>query len=333
MAEDPRAKYGLSCPTGGSFYICGLSDTQFVGCCDHDPCTSDRNGICEDDALHPASFSSTNYIDIPPQSCVEPYDEQNWWTCQNAIPPFLGCCKSNPCNAGCPDDDLIPSRLSDNQTNAEPFLATSSSSATQSPVPAAEETPTALIVGVSVGGLVVLFAGIAAFLWRKRQREKKQAAATYTEDNAAQGQPPVTPSGGDPAMMMGQQYSPYKDSYPSTVHSSPFPYQSSIGMPSPPMSTASTCWSPRDARFAHHSRHTSQLSELSGEDYVHELPPEGSSLQPVPELDGGARPSGDRRRFESPSPGVAYNTPGGSNDNDPNRLYHELDGGNRQHIR
>ena len=210
MAEDPRAKYGLSCPTGGSFYICGLSDTQFVGCCDHDPCTSDRNGICEDDALHPASFSSTNYIDIPPQSCVEPYDEQNWWTCQNAIPPFLGCCKSNPCNAGCPDDDLIPSRLSDNQTNAEPFLATSSSSATQSPVPAAEETPTALIVGVSVGGLVVLFAGIAAFLWRKRQREKKQAAATYTEDNAAQGQPPVTPSGGDPAMMMGQQYSPYK---------------------------------------------------------------------------------------------------------------------------
>lgn len=219
MAEDPRAKYGLSCPSGGSFYICGATDLRFVGCCDHDPCTAEANGQCEGDALHPASFSSTNYVDIPAQSCAEPYDEQKWWTCQNAKPPFLGCCRSNPCNAGCPDADLLPSRLSDNATNAEPFLV---SATTESPLesssgaaePAATGSPTGLIVGVTMGGIVILLAGIGAFLWRKRQKEKQQAVSAE-DGNQNQPQTPVggvgVGGGGEPVMMGQQaQYSPYK---------------------------------------------------------------------------------------------------------------------------
>ncbi|KAK7750541.1 hypothetical protein SLS62_007517 [Diatrype stigma] len=356
MAEDPRARYGLSCPSGGSFYICGAADLRFVGCCDHDPCTGSANGECADGALHPASFSSTNYVDIPPQSCDAPYDGQNWWTCQNAKPPFLGCCRTNPCNEGCPDADLLPSRLSDNATNAEPFLETTAATTTSgAPDPAAATTttgsPTGLIVGVTMGGIVVLLAGIGAFLWRKRQKEKQQAAST---EEGVQNQPqtPGGGGGGDAPVIMGQQaqYSPYK------VHSSPFPYQSSMGggMTSPPpSSTASTCWSPRDARFSHHDRHTSQLSELSGDDYVHELPSEGSGLQTVPELDGGIRPGGggagvgghqtqpiQSEGLLSPSgggggglegvahiPRIAY-IPSGSDIN-LGRQYHELDGRNR----
>ena len=214
MAEDPRARYGLSCPTGGSFYICAEAETRFIGCCEEDPCSDENRGSCPDDALHPASFSASNYIDIPGQDCVEPYNTSTWWTCQGATPPFMGCCSENPCNEGCRRADLLPARLSDNEENAAPFLDSSpppSSTASTLPDADTEDTgsQTGLIVGVTMGGIVVLIAGIALFLWRRRRREKAQIA--YNEDGV-QSHPPQhqLPPGGDQPMSIRDQYSPYK---------------------------------------------------------------------------------------------------------------------------
>lgn len=214
MSEDPRAKYGLSCPRGGSFYICDTAKTRFIGCCDVDPCSHGNDGTCQDDWLHQASFSATNYIDIPGQDCVEPYNTSTWWTCQSATPPFMGCCKENPCNEGCSRADLLPARLSDVEDNAAPFLESSSTpsptnSADPAPAPAKPKSPTGAIVGGTVGGVVPLLAALGVFLWMKKRKQKARMA--YNEDGV-QSHPSQaqSPNGGGQAMMAGSQYSPYK---------------------------------------------------------------------------------------------------------------------------
>ncbi|RYO90680.1 hypothetical protein DL762_002563 [Monosporascus cannonballus] len=330
MAEDPRAKYGLSCPSGGSFYICGASDTRFIGCCEEDPCNDDREGSCPESSLRPASFSSTNYLDIPAQSCVEPYNNNAWWTCQQAKPPFMGCCLSNPCNEGCSDDDLLPARLSDNKSEAAPFITSasttsSSSITTQSPDSNVSETTaleqksqTELIVGVTMAGLVVLFAIFAAYIWRKRRREKEQESPG--EDSVQRQLQP--PGGGDQPVMMRGWWDPYKDfvdSFPSTADSSPFPDHASTIMMSTPTSV-STSWSPMSSRD-NYSRHTTQLSELSGEDWLRELPG-GTGLQPVAEHDSASGPFGNVRQTGSGIGEVRHASRPEYNDV---RRYHELE--------
>ncbi|KAI0833179.1 hypothetical protein F5Y06DRAFT_280530 [Hypoxylon sp. FL0890] len=131
VGRSPVEEYGLSCPAGGSFYICISSQVRFLGCCETDPCS--QGGECPVDALRPAS-----YVSYPGrhQSCVAPYDESEWYTCDFATPKFMGCCKRDPCNEGCPDANLIPARLDDDDGIAAPFLSqptsTSSSSSTSS---------------------------------------------------------------------------------------------------------------------------------------------------------------------------------------------------------
>ncbi|RYP03882.1 hypothetical protein DL765_010374 [Monosporascus sp. GIB2] len=327
MAEDPRAKYGLSCPSGGSFYICSSSSTRFIGCCDEDPCNDDREGSCPESSLHPASFSSTNYLDIPAQSCAEPYDNNTWWTCQQARPPFMGCCLSNPCNKGCSDDDLLPARLSDNTSEAASFITStlttsSSSTTTQTPDSNASEataleqkSQTGLIVGVTMAGLVVLFAIFSVYLWRKRRREKERESPG--EDNVRRQ--PRPPGDGDQSVMMMGRWDPYKGSFPSTVNSSPFPDHASTIMMSPPTSV-STPWSPMSSRD-NYSRHTSQLSELSGENWLRELPG-GTGLQPVAEHDSASGPSDNVRQTGNGIGEVRHASRPEYNDV---RQYHELE--------
>lgn len=114
----PEQEYGLTCPYGGNFYICLSTSPRFLGCCETDPCS--QGGECPPALLRPASYAS--YAG-PHQSCASPFDEREWYTCDDAIPKFMGCCVRDPCNEGCTDADLISARLDDDDSIAAPFLS------------------------------------------------------------------------------------------------------------------------------------------------------------------------------------------------------------------
>ena len=124
------------------------------------------------------------------------------------------------------------------------------------------------------------------------------------------------------------------ESFPSTAQSSPYlhspgyPYQQNIDIASPPISMASTSWSPRAAGTGGHSRHTSQLSELSGDGLAQELPSQPVGLHPVSELDGHQQPGiTENERSQTPPPGGPAHTP--AEGDMGRRDFHELDSGNR----
>lgn len=127
-SSDPITELGLTCPSGGNFHICQDSKVRFVGCCTTDPC-ADGSGQCAADDVRTASFDAAKYDAIPPESCAAD-SSALWYTCRDADPPFLGCCRSNPCNGGCPASDLAAARLSDDASQAAPFLTSSSPTST-----------------------------------------------------------------------------------------------------------------------------------------------------------------------------------------------------------
>lgn len=212
------AELGLTCPHGGSFYICQGAETQFLGCCTMDPCASGK-GYCPQDSLRYSSYSKDNYISIPPENCDSPYNSSSWYTCSNADPPFMGCCASNPCNAGCSNDDLLAARVDDDPSNASVFLTatattTSGSTAISSAGSAATSSAssdngstslsTGAIVGIAIGSsFTALIAAVVLFLCYKRREKAKKT------DLIASGQP--SPYGTPGAYLP----SPYQDSFGS----------------------------------------------------------------------------------------------------------------------
>ncbi|KAI1632987.1 hypothetical protein F4809DRAFT_54105 [Biscogniauxia mediterranea] len=174
--DDPRVRYGLSCPVGGEISICADAEDRFLGCCDiAAACSSGGGGSgggnCSGAHLFPASFSAARYSDFLPQNCAAPYDESYWYTCADAVPPFIGCCRNNPCNGGCLEGNLIPARLSDIDENAAQFLAPA---ATEEGESASGPRNTGLIVGLSMTGVVILLAVLGIYLWWRRREERRR---------------------------------------------------------------------------------------------------------------------------------------------------------------
>jgi hypothetical protein len=157
-----------SCPLGGSWFACH-SGSRFLGCCASDPC---QNG-CPKRNLKAASFNATDYGQFANQECAT----GQFYTCTKTNPPFLGCCTSNPCDAGqCPQTDLAPAFLSNDPAVAADFLPSTTSAAattlsimksTSTVATTTTLTPTAshpqvhsrvsrgAIIGIALGGLVV----------------------------------------------------------------------------------------------------------------------------------------------------------------------------------
>ncbi|KAL1304281.1 hypothetical protein AAFC00_000691 [Neodothiora populina] len=165
-----------SCPSGGTWFSCG-SGSYFVGCCtSSDAC---QNG-CSKDALKPASFDTTEYGKFPDQECPE--EGSLWYTCAATSPPFMGCCKSNPCsNGSCPSGDLAAGRLNEtNDAAYSPTIAASTAADTgMSSVSPASASSTAastnsagVIAGAVVGGVVglLLILGVVFFCWRRARK-------------------------------------------------------------------------------------------------------------------------------------------------------------------
>lgn len=188
MSEgNPIADFGLSCPYGGTFYICKEAKSQFLGCCTEDPCV-DGTGYCPQSALRYSSYSQDSYRSIPPENCVAPHDNNTWYTCSGAIPPFVGCCASDPCNkAGCPVKDLLAARVDDDPTNAAPFLtSTSTSDASSSDGNGSGGLSTGAIVGIAVGSAVavLIVVGILFFMYKRREKRRRDQLAAKAQPNA-----------------------------------------------------------------------------------------------------------------------------------------------------
>lgn len=205
------AKLGLSCPEGGSFYVCKGAKTQFLGCCTVDPC-SDGTGDCPQDSLRYSSYSKDSYISIPSENCASPHNSSSWYTCSNAEPPFLGCCASNPCNDGCSQDDLLAARVDDDPSNASVFLTATASSATSSTTSTSDgENSTSLstgaIVGVAIGSsfAALIAAVLLFFCYKRRERSRKN-------ELGASGQPENL---GTPGLYVP---SPYQGEFAALTH-------------------------------------------------------------------------------------------------------------------
>ena len=189
----------FTCPKGGNWYTC-RNFPYFTGCCESDPChNTTAQAACPD--LYPASFNPNVYNSILPNDCLNA-GSNNWYTCNDTNPTFIGCCRSNPCVQGsCPTTDLIPAAWSTSNPNQlQIFLdapttlqpgATPSSTASESgmamPMPSESENrensglSTGAIAGIAIGVIIVILTIVFLFAilmyhrgWharRKRERE------------------------------------------------------------------------------------------------------------------------------------------------------------------
>ncbi|KAM7205423.1 hypothetical protein V8F20_003192 [Naviculisporaceae sp. PSN 640] len=174
---DAATYFGLSCPYGGDIVAChDRGSVEFLGCCREaqDPfldCLSPHT--CDPDYLEAMSFDMLTGASIPVQYCDDPKGDQIWWSCSYTDPPFLGCCKSNPCTRGyCPYEDLVPAKLSSDKNLRDQFLhplshgdtsdTTSSTTTPTANAPVPTNTPIVNYQGSAEGGIsAVSIAGIA----------------------------------------------------------------------------------------------------------------------------------------------------------------------------
>lgn len=184
--------FNITCPQGGRRYLCQGQETEFVGCCNINPCAN--SGICPDDALRYTSFNGSRYSDLPKLSCGSSGDTGTdnsnssalWDTCAFTSPAFMGCCGVNPCalDQGCPEDELAPARLTTSTANRDKFLNPdgTDSSATETASSSPDDghaLSTGAIVGIAVGGAVAvtiifcLLGWILVFKPRKQKRERE----------------------------------------------------------------------------------------------------------------------------------------------------------------
>lgn len=213
--SDPISQLGLTCPSGGNFYICQGTSTQFLGCCTSDPC-EDGKGTCPQSDLRTSSFNESAYTSIQSQACASS-SAGKWYTCSQLDTPFLGCCSTNACDSGCPTKDLVAAKLSDDQKSASVFettsatvatasgtsgtsVPTSSSSASSNPsATATAATQNASTSGLSTGakvGIVVSAAIVAiallavlAVFGRRYLKKRRGVVVTGSPPNAIMSNP------------------------------------------------------------------------------------------------------------------------------------------------
>lgn len=181
---------GISCPNGGNFYVCQGNVTQFLGCCDVNPCSNGK-GSCPDTSLHNISYSAAIYDLVPPQACV---DDGLWYTCKETSPPFMGCCLTNPCQTGgCYGNNVTAARLSDNTTYASAFeTATASDPASSDSNSHSSSLSTGAIVGIAIGGAVAaLIVGVVLFCCYKRQAGKRRQRLVAQSQPGPNGTPGI----------------------------------------------------------------------------------------------------------------------------------------------
>ena len=129
------------CPSNSTFFACDYG-TRFLGCCLSTLSSNEVCGTgCLSSSLTSLSFEKEYYNQVTTGACGS--SEGKWYTCPDTDPPFLGCCKSNPCQAGgCQAGALVPASLSEDQAQQAAYApviegptTTSGGVATSSSVP------------------------------------------------------------------------------------------------------------------------------------------------------------------------------------------------------
>jgi hypothetical protein len=206
------------CPAGGTWYACDAADppSQFIGCCRVDACQS--NDACPGPELAPASFDPASEGTFADQNCTQyaaagGRPPARFYTCALTSPPFMGCCRSDPCaHGGCPAADLVQAVLAEDRGAAWGFLgrlgngtveavsisevvpspvpglaASASTSALATPSPAAAAAVAAAsgggggqsvgvaipVIGTIVGVIVVFLVGISVVYCLRRRRARR----------------------------------------------------------------------------------------------------------------------------------------------------------------
>ncbi|KAL4956648.1 hypothetical protein BDW69DRAFT_76010 [Aspergillus filifer] len=161
----------FTCPRGGTWYVCP-DEPYFVGCCSSDPCTnSNTTSPCPDvyAASYDASaFGGTIFNSIRPNTCID-RPNTNWFTCNFTSPPFIGCCASNPCSEGCPDDDVLQASWSSSRNDQYQLFRDLESDNDESDS-GSDGLSGGAIAGIVVGvvcGVVILAA--ALWFWRRKK--------------------------------------------------------------------------------------------------------------------------------------------------------------------
>ncbi|KPM45251.1 hypothetical protein AK830_g1260 [Neonectria ditissima] len=209
--------FDLSCPDGGTYYICEHSDNEFIGCCTSHPC-ADGSGICPDGHLRASSFDADTYDDMQTQSCDDTRGRSVWYACQSNDPPFIGCCDESPCADGCPRSKLLPAVLSPLKKNRQAFLdpegdpssktatATSTASATSSAISHDDGgLSTGAIAGIAAGAAALGVILLGLLIWRcwwhpRKQKQNGQhfhpVASQFPQDDPSRAYDPSQSPGG-----------------------------------------------------------------------------------------------------------------------------------------
>ncbi|KAK0648577.1 hypothetical protein B0T16DRAFT_116941 [Cercophora newfieldiana] len=281
------SSFGLSCPTGGSFYVCQNNATEFIGCCTSNPC-ADGSGNCPKSDLRSASFSGDSYSEIPAQQCAGGSGSSSalWYTCQKNLPPFLGCCSTNPCSQGsCPSTNLAPASLSSNATSRATFLALGADPITPTPsdTPAATSRAglsTGAIAGIAVGGalLLIVIAGFTIYKcgWCAKKKKKRESYESPFIPAGLVSYPGGIHPAGSPCMAAAFP-SPQSPSYPYTASSPGSPPMDQHLFPS---------YKPHDSMIS--SMHSSAGSPLPRGSHFSGYTASEGTYQPISELDASS---------------------------------------------
>ncbi|KAI9152143.1 hypothetical protein HJFPF1_09368 [Paramyrothecium foliicola] len=213
-------RLGISCPTGSLWYVCQASG--FIGCCAVDPCQRPQ-GVCPLDKLAAAGFNGQDpevFALVGAQGCGQAQANVSnglWYTCSANIPPFMGCCTSNPCGEGCPEGDLRSARM--NHAEKNPF-------ADYEDVDENKGLSKGAIAGIAagVGVLVVLALAVGVFFFLRKKKKAAQAPPVPAKNDAylSHHSNPHDPM---------SQFSPVPHSAHPSQHGSPYPFSPQVPVP------------------------------------------------------------------------------------------------------
>ncbi|KAL2813376.1 hypothetical protein BJX63DRAFT_224709 [Aspergillus granulosus] len=203
----------FTCPSGGTWYVCP-DEPYFVGCCSSDPCTNvDANNTSPCPDVYPAAFDPSIFDSILPNSCIDS-PNSNWYTCNFTDPPFLGCCRSNPCaNEGCRDDDILAAAWS-SSSRGQLELFQDEGTGNDDGGGGSDGLSGGAIAGIVIGVIAALVI-IGAIVWFFMQRRNKKAAG-------------MEGHGRTPSVVEGEQQRMYTGDYGYQHPASPYPGLSSI---------------------------------------------------------------------------------------------------------